>query len=445
MARRATFTVMIVLLMGAAACTAGGGSSSSPSARAPTSSHKPVTLNVWSFFTGRELAQLDKVMKGMHKTAPWITIHSVGGKQPADILRAINSGTAPDVALEPGPDDSAKYCSTGAWIDLRPFINTDHINLSALSPAAALRYTSYKGNQCSLPMLSDAYGLYYNTDMFKAAGIASPPKTFSEIVADAKKLTKKNPDGSFKVVGFDPLRIFYENNALDNGNYNGAQWYDSSGKSALASDPRWAELLTWQKSFVDWYGYSKLTRWLQSIGGPDSEWTPSQAFETGKLAMALDGEWRVASITADKAKVHYATAPFPVADNMAANYGAGQIGGTIIGIPKGSSNPADAWLVVKYLALGTQAQQSLGEFLKNVPTTFPALKDPALSSDPHFSTFLKIFANAHSGYKQITPLGTADGDLFAAFVDKYFAGNVSNLQKGLQGVASQIDRQAQLG
>ena len=425
-----------------AACTAGGGSGGSAPSQ---SSHKPVTLTVWSFFTGRELRQFNSVLDGVKKSAPWITINSVGGKQPSDILRAINSGTAPDVAIEPGPDDSAKYCATGAWISLNPYITADHVNLSSLSPPAALRYTSYKGDQCSLPMLSDAYGLYYNTDMFKAAGISSPPKTFSQLEADAKKLTKKNPNGTFKVVGFDPLQSFYESYALDYGIYSGASWYTSSGKSALASDPRWAQLLQWQKSFIDWYGYNNLLKWFQNIGGANSEWTASQAFETGKLAMALDGEWRVAFIANDHAKIHYATAPFPVANNVASNYGAGQIGGTIIGIPKGAPDTADAWAVVKYMALGTQAEERLGEMLKNVPTTFPALKDPTLSGNPNFKTFLNIFANPHSGYKQITPLGSADGDLFSAFIDKYLAGSVSNLRAGLQNIASQIDKQAQLG
>jgi len=442
MNRRVTLIVAGLSLI-LAACTAGGaGGGNSPPAK---SSHKPVTLTVWSFFTGRELRQFNSVLNGVTKTAPWITINSVGGKQPTDILRAINSGTAPDVALENGPDDSAKYCSIGAWINLNPYISQDHINLSSLSPPAALRYTSYKGDQCSLPMLSDAYGLYYNTDMFKAAGITSPPKTFSQLEADAKKLTKKNANGSFKVVGFDPLQGFYESYALDLGIYSGAKWYDSAGKSALASDPRWAQLLQWQKSFADWYGYNNLLKWLQSVGGANSEFSASNAFETGKVAMLMDGEWREAFIAGDHAKIHYATAPFPVADNVAGNYGAGQIGGTIIGIPKGASDPADAWRVVKYLALGTHAEDSLGVLLKNVPTTYPSLKDPVLTGDPIFNTFLKIFANPHSGYKAVTPLGTADADLFSSFVDKYLAGSVPNLKAGLQSVASQIDRQAQLG
>lgn len=443
MARRAMLAAMAALTATVTACTAGSSSSSSPPA--PSSSHTSVTLTVWSFFTGRELKRFDSVLNGVKRAAPWISIDSVGGKQPADILRAISSGTAPDVAIEGGPDDSGSYCSTGAWIDLAPFVRQAGINLSSVSPPAALRYTSYRGKQCSLPMLSDAYALYYNTDMFRAAGIAAPPRTFSELEADAKKLTKKNPDGSFKVVGFDPLQSFYESYALDLGIYNGAPWYDSSGRSAVASDPRWAQLLQWQKSFADWYGYSNLTKWYQDVGGTNSEFSASNAFETGKVAMELDGEWRVAFIAGDHAKIHYAAVPFPVADNMSADYGGGVIGGTIIGIPKGTAHSADAWQVVRYLALGTHAEERLGELLKNVPTTYPALKDPALSSDPNFDTFLKVFGNPHSGYKQITAIGTADADLLSAFIDKYLAGTASNLQAGLQSVASQIDSQSQLG
>jgi len=97
---------LAALTMILAACTAGNGTSSGPPAK---SSHKPVTLTVWSFFTGRELKQFNDVLSGLKKTAPWITINSVGGKGPAAIVQAINSGTATDAVIEAGPDDSAKY------------------------------------------------------------------------------------------------------------------------------------------------------------------------------------------------------------------------------------------------------------------------------------------------------------------------------------------------
>src|SRR5262249_56545489 len=108
-------------------------------------------------------------------------------------------------------------------------------------------------------------------------------------------------------------------------------------------------------------------------------------------------------------------------------------------------NEAAAWLLVKYLALDTQAEVKLATLLGNVPTTFESLKDPAVAADPHFKTFLDIFANPNSGYKQISPLGTTDTTLHIAFLTNYYAGNVPDLQAGPQKLPTDIDKQTQLG
>jgi len=445
MRRRGVLAGTAIMIMLATACTAGGGTTSPPSSINPSASHAPVTVTLWSFYVNPEYKKYQQVLDMFHQQYPWITVKHVGGKSLQNIQQAINSGTPPDVAIEEGPDDSAKYCSSGAWVDLNPYLKADGINVSSIVPPAALRYTGYQGKQCALPALSDAYGLYYNTAMFQKAGITSPPKTYSELEADAKKLTVYNPDGSIKVAGFVPLYNFYETAQLENGIYDGAQWYDSSGKSALASDSNWTSLFEWQKAFIDSIGYDKLTKFYAGLGGPNSEWNGQQAFMKGKVAMAIDGEWRTAFIKDFNSNVPYATAPFPVADNMAADYGMGQIGGDMIGIPRGAPNADAAWQLVKYLALNSDAESKLAELLGNVPTTYDSLKDSVLTSDPHFSTFLKIFANPHSGYKEITPLGTTDVSLQTAFLAKYFAGNVSDLQAGLQQLASQIDKQSELG
>jgi multiple sugar transport system substrate-binding protein len=344
----------------AAACTAGGGGSNPKTTQVidPSKSHAPVTLELWTFFTSREFDKFyGDALQRMHQRLPWLTIKAVPGKQQDDVTRAINSGTAPDIAMECCPDDSAKLCSTGAWIDLNPFLRAEHMDISKIIPAGALAYTGFEGDQCSLPVLTDAYGLYYNTDMFKAAGIKGPPKTYSELLTDAKKLTTFNSDGSIKVAGFNALPTGYEISNFENGVNSNTQWYTPDGKSALGSDPRWADLFEFQKKLVDALGFDKLQKWYASVGGPNSEFSPSNAFEQGKLAMSFDGEWRVSFIQDDNAKIHYATAPFPVADDQPELYGTGQIGGTIIGIPRNTPHQAEAWEVVKFLATDTQAQE----------------------------------------------------------------------------------------
>jgi multiple sugar transport system substrate-binding protein len=417
----------------AAACTWGGGSPR------PSNSHSPAIVTVWTFAEGRELKDFRRVLEAAGAGLPRIHVVVSGGKSYTDIDAAINAGSPPDVVMEALPDTSAAYCLTGAWIDLDPLAAADNIDLPSVIVPAGLAYTSYGGVQCALPMLTDTFALYYNTTIFRAAGIASPPRTYSQLVSDAKKLTTTNPDGSLRVVGFDPLNSFAAQFVIDYGVYSDAPWYDPSGRSALANDARWTALLRWQKAFVDWYGYERLSNWFGRIEGGASGDPQANAFETGRVAMMLHGEWMVAFMAADHATVRYATAPFPVADDLAAEYGKGQVGGSIIGIPSGVSDVADAWAVVKYLALDTRPQEQLAELWRNIPTTFAALRDPVLHRDPHFAPFLQIFANPHSAYRQITPLGWTDTNLMFKFVTKYLAGEASSLRTGLRRVASKID------
>ena len=441
---------MVSLCMSAASCTAGGASSAVSAVNTGSGvQHAPVTLNLWSFYTGREFDQYTSVLADFKAKYPWITIAHSPGKTDQDLLRSVNSGTAPDLAVSAGPDNVAKFCDSKAYQDLTPFLQQDGMDITKIIPEPALRYTSYKGNQCTLPVLSDAYGLYYNTAMFQKAQITTLPKTLDELTADAKALTQFNTDGSIKVAGFVPLSSFYEAGALYNGVYSGGQWYDANGKSAFGTDSSWASLLTWQKDFITKVygaeGYSKLQNFVSALGGPNSEWSTSQGFETSQIAMSLDGEWRTAFITDDKSKVPYATVPFPVAAAHPELYGAGQIGGDVIGIPSNAPHPAEAWLLLRYLATDTGAQTKLAQVLGNVPTTFEALKDPTLNNDPHFKPFLDIFANPHSAFKPLTVIGQGDSDLWSAFVNDWEAGKVSDLQAGLVNVANQIDQQFQLG
>jgi len=73
----------------------------------------------------------------------------------------------------------------------RPVPEEDKIDLSQF-PKTSLYYTQYKGKRCALPLLADSYGLYYNKAMFAKAGIKRPPRTMTELTADAKKLTQRS-------------------------------------------------------------------------------------------------------------------------------------------------------------------------------------------------------------------------------------------------------------
>jgi multiple sugar transport system substrate-binding protein len=350
------------------------------------------------------------------------------------------------MAISFTPSFAARYCQTGAFQNLDPFLKSDNVDKAKVWPAGMFSHTSYNNVQCALPMLTDAYGLYYNVDLLEKKGFSAPPKTLSELADMAKKLTEYNADGSIKVAGFMPILGFYSGNTVNTyGHAYGAQWYDSGGKPSLSTDPNWAAMLQWQKSLVDTLGYDKLQKFAAKLGGGDSEWSASHGFEQGKIAMMLDGEWRTAFIAADKSKVNYATAFPPTADDHTDLYGAGQVGGTIIGIPKGAKHPAESWLLVKYMATDSNALNTLAKGLRNVPSTNEALASTELASDPKFKTFIDMVKNPRSTYKPLTPIGDVDEQMFGTFGEKWQAGKVPDLQAGLQQLDSQIAKQLQLG
>jgi ABC-type sugar transport system, periplasmic component len=49
------------------------------------------------------------------------------------------------------------------------------------------------GTIYAVPWFGGVRGIWYRTDQFKAAGISTPPASWSELVTDAKKLMAKNP------------------------------------------------------------------------------------------------------------------------------------------------------------------------------------------------------------------------------------------------------------
>src|SRR5262245_29445251 len=384
--RRARLAALVAagtaMLAAAAACT--------PSTK-PT---KPIaspgvqasgTITFWHFFTDRESAAIQGVVNDFEAKFPKIKVVVKDGQDDDKMTQAIAAGGGPDVGLSYSTDIVGKFCQSGAWQDLTPYIQRDHINLSDI-PKPVLNYTQYNGKRCTMPFLNDAYGIYYNKTMFAAAGITDPPKTLDELAADAKKLTVFNPDGSIKVAGWDPLFGQYENSAAHFAPMTGAKWLTDDGKSAIGTDPAWQQLLTWQKQLVDWYGYAKLTKFEASFG---DEFSAQHAFEAGKLAINMDGEWRIASIQADQSKVDYGVAPMPMSADRASAYGSGYITGNVIGISRGSQNPEAAWEFIKYLTTNTDAMVKLANGIKNVPTTFSALKSPNLSADPNFKVFLQ--------------------------------------------------------
>jgi multiple sugar transport system substrate-binding protein len=221
----------------------------------------------------------------------------------------------------------------------------------------------------------------------------------------------------------------------------GADWVDESGKSAVAKDPGWKEMLNWQKDLTKELGADKLSKF---VAGAGQEFSADHAFQTGSLAMMLDGEWRTAFIKDEAPGLDYATAPFPVADSSPELYGTTYTSGNILGIPKGAKNAGAAWELVKFLATDNKALTGLADSLQNVPTTTQALESAKDEATPQFKTFIDLFG----GKMQSNPSSANGGGYLKTMQDfalNYATGRTQDLDGGLADVAKQIDDSATLG
>jgi len=432
----------LFLAVGVGACGGTGDDDNSDKAAgapaAKTGKLEPADLTLWVGFSApRELRVFKGAVKEFEKLKPGVTVHVVGGISDDKLIAASRGGKTPDVAQSFSADNSGAFCGSGAWIDLKPYMERDGIS-DEIFPPAPRSYTQFDGTRCALPMLADTFGLYYNEDMLKKAGLDGPPKTASELTEYAKKLTVKNPDGSLKVVGFNPVMGWYTNTPASMGPMFGGTWVDDSGKSSLGSDPAWAKFLTWQKDLIDFYGYDNLVKFQAGLG---DEYSASNAFEKERLAMHLDGEWRTAFIADEAPDLNYGTAPLPVDDDNRDLYGGGYTTGNIAGIPKRAEQKDQAWALLKFLTTDDRAMVMLSNGLRNVPTTESSAKSPDLKPDPKFETFVKIFSSDKTTTTPVTAAGSAYQELFNGFVNKWQAGRVDDLQTGLDDIDKQIDAQ----
>lgn len=101
---------------------------------------------------------------------------------------------------------------------------------------------TWDGRVYGIPKYTDTIGVFYNKDMFKAAGIENPPQTWAELFEDAAKLTdaykgvygvtlsaRGNEEGTFQ---FLPV-IQMSGGSLENINTEGAREWLTQVKALI--------------------------------------------------------------------------------------------------------------------------------------------------------------------------------------------------------------------
>ncbi|MDX6280785.1 MAG: multiple sugar transport system substrate-binding protein [Kribbellaceae bacterium] len=431
---KAVIAAAAIALLGTA-CT---GTSSAP--KASDDATKDTTITFWHGWSApSEVAAIAANVKAFETAHPNIHVKVVGNINDDKIKQALRAGgpNSPDVVSSFTTDNVGTFCASNVFADLKPFLDKSGVDLDKTFPKPLQDYTQFEGKRCTLPLLNDAYGLYYNKDAFKAAGIAGPPKTMTEFNADAVKLTKAKGD-SFSQLGFMPNFHGFESTTT----HFAAQWnptyFTPDGKSNLAADPAFGKMLSWQSGLVkELGGFAKLEKYRATFGDEFGAKTP---FHTGQVAMSIDGEWRLGMAKEAGVKFDIGVAPFPVPDDQADSYGKGYLSGTIIGIANTSEKQNAAWELVKFMTTDTDAVVSFANAIHNVPSTLDALKSPKLVADENFKVFLEIAQHAKSSTTPASPNGGAYQLTLQDFGYAFEAGKQTDLAAGLAKTDAQINK-----
>ncbi|MFE7114102.1 extracellular solute-binding protein [Streptomyces sp. NPDC057654] len=410
-----------LLLTGCAAGTDGPVPAKAPS-------HLSGSVQLWHHYAGREATVVQAAVDDFEQKYPdvHVTVHS--GQPDTKITQVVSSGGDADAMITNVNTTLGTACKT--MEDLAPWMRRDGISDHDFQGIFA-QATAFGGRRCALPTTSDVYGLYYNRTLLSRAGYRTPPRTLRQLEDMAMKLTTYHADGSLKTLGFNPLVGFQQNTSSTLGHAANVRWM-KDGDAALGSSPQWHALMTWQQKFVQRIGYAKLKTFTAGLG---DEWSADNAFQTGRVAMVLDGEWRVAFIQEQAKGLRYGTAPFPVLDGSGQRYGGGATSAADIGINKRSARKEAAWALVKYLTTDTDAAVKLANGIKNIPTLKSAAASPHLDAPPPYRTFIDASAHPASDTSPVTEIGST----LTATVDAFWTGYQQGSGRGLDGGLHKVD------
>ena len=346
---------------------------------------------MWHWWSGHEEEFLRTIADEFTaKTSIQVELLQV--KDYATVITAISGGTPPDCIMLTAKDQLAELVASGATYPLDDLIARDKIDTGVFLDSAINSY-KFNGKLHGLPFMGFNDGLVWNKKLFREAGLDpnTPPKTAEEMVEFARKLTKVDAAGNIIQLGFVPNWPFDHLTGANSSYirvFDGNLFDEVTGKYTT-TDEGIVKVLEWMRSFYQGLDPQKVVNFVNSAG---AYLTPEDLFQTGKVAMAIDGCWSVAFI--DKS-IDFGAYTVPVSKDNFHLSGLTTIDYNPHLIPAGSKNIEGAWDFMKFMILDPEmtarfadASANLSQ-LKMVPTKF--------TSDLFSNQNYLVFVNAANG------------------------------------------------
>ena len=274
----------------------------------------------------------------------------------------IASGELPDLVILDG-------CGMASFIQLGLFgdISDADINWDEYMEGP-MESTMLDGKHYGIPFATNCTALFYNKDLFDAAGIDYPDEntTWDEFHEMAKALTK---DG---VSGFGNAAT-----NTDEGTFQCLQWLYTAGGSYTDIEDGVDAYKLMQEMIEDGSWTKECVNWTQS--------DVNNNFMAGNLAMQQNGPWQIPGIEANAPDLNYGVTVLPKKD-ADSEQATSILGGENMGvINKDDTSGAEAFL--KYYDQTDVMVDAMKQYGSYPPKT-EAAKDSYWTDDPIQKAFL---------------------------------------------------------
>ncbi|MEK9147269.1 MAG: extracellular solute-binding protein [Patescibacteria group bacterium] len=232
------------------------------------------------------------------------------------------------------------------------------------------------GKVVGVPLGLDGLALYYNEDIFKAAGITKPPATWTEFAQTAAKLTVRDTAGNIRTAG---AAIGTASNVDHFSDIAAVMIMQNGGELKSPTDKQSIDAVDYYTKFAK--GQNRV--WDETM--PAS----TVAFAGGNLAMYFGPSWRAIEFKNANPLLKFKTVPIPQLEGGKvtwASYWAE-------GVSTGSAHQQEAWKFLKYLSseevlvkFYSEAAKSPGRFFgEPYPRVTMAAK---LATDPIVGAYI---------------------------------------------------------
>lgn len=309
------------------------------------------------------------------------------------ILTAVISGNPPSLVSQFVP--LVKWASRMAIRPLDDFIEADDFDTDIFYPAL-MEEMVYRGRVFGLPQATAAYALFYNKDLFKAAGLDpnQPPKTWEELEVMAQAIDSIDVDGRIQRMGYMPdwdnLLPSIMQTSLLMAWEMGAELISENGEVVELDDERMEKALQWVVDYYDKYDINKIRAFRGTFG-----YDAQHCFISGKVGMFIGSNFNMDNLKRYRPDIDYGVSQIPAIYKGGPT--ASAAGVFWYAIPRNAKHPQAAW---EFMTYSTSAEIQLEAMKHTTENLFPSnritAQDSLFTADPRMQVFGQQMEYAHS-------------------------------------------------